>query len=244
MELQNRTILITGATSGIGRALTLKLVGRGNSVIAVGRTEETLAELAGIAGVIPLRCNLEAKGEILALAREIEERDLPVSTLINCAAVQYTPTFLDSEFSFNGIETEITTNLTAVAWLTSLLLPRLMARHNGAAIVNMTSGLAIYPKTSSALYCATKAAVHSLSQALRYQLARTPVQVTEILLPLVDTPMTRGRGTGKISPERAAEETIRAVERGRDESYVGKARLIPLQNRISPALTKRILRAG
>lgn len=242
MNLHERTILITGATSGIGRALAVKLAKRGNTVLAVGRAPDKLAELAATPGIKTFACNLAAKGEVIALGHEIEKRDLPVSVLINCAAVQFTPKFTDADFSFNGIETEIATNFTAVAWLSALLLPRLMTHDGGAAIVNLTSGLAIYPKTSSALYSATKAAVHSLSQTLRYQLADTPVQVTEILLPLVDTPMTEGRGTDKITPSHAAEETIRAVEKGKDELYVGKAGLIPVLNRLSPALTKRILK--
>ena len=191
-----------------------------------------------------MRCDLAVKSEVLALGREIEARDLSVSVLINCAGVQFTPTFTDPDFSFDGIETEITTNFTAVAWLTALLLPRLMSHDGGAAIVNVTSGLAIYPKTSSAIYSASKAAVHSLSQALRYQLEGTGVGVTEILLPLVDTPMTEGRGTGKIAPGQAADEMIRGIEKGARELYVGKAALLPILNRLSPALTRRILKGS
>ena len=242
MRLHNRTVLITGATSGIGRELCRQLGAQDNHIVAVGRSQDKLDALRSeLTDATVVRCNLADKGEVTALARRIEQDALPVSLLINNAAVQFTPRFIDADFSFNSIETEIATNFTSVAWLTSLLLPRLMDHDNGAAIVNMSSGLAIYPKTTSALYCASKAALHSLSQSLRYQLAGTRVGVTEILLPLVDTPMTEGRGSGKISAARAAAQTLRAVERGRDEAYIGKAKILPILNRISPALAKRIL---
>lgn len=243
MHLHKRTILITGATSGIGRALCHQLSQQENHIIAVGRSQEKLNALqCELANVTVVRCDLESKGEVVALARLVKQRDLPVSVLINNAAVQHTPRFIDPDFSFNSIESEITTNFTSIAWLTSLFLPQLLSHTDGAAIVNMSSGLAIYPKTTSALYCANKAALHSLSQALCYQLADTPVNVTEVLLPLVDTPMTEGRGKGKISAARAAALTLRAVERECTEAYIGKARILPILNRISPALTKRILR--
>ncbi|MFC1673251.1 SDR family oxidoreductase [Pseudomonadota bacterium] len=244
MKLHNRTILITGATSGIGRALCLRLSSHGNRIVAVGRSSDKLDALKqDLPDAEIVRCNLASKGEVIALASHIDQKDLPVSVLINCAAVQYTPRFTDADFSFDSIETEITTNFTAVAWLTSLMLPRLMAHEDSAAIVNMSSGLAYYPKSSSALYCATKAALHSLSQSLRYQLEETKVGVSEILLPLVDTPMTEGRGSGKITAGRAASETIQAIEREQNEAHIGKAWIVPILNRISPALTKRILKS-
>lgn len=242
MQLNNRTILITGATSGIGRELCRQLAAQGNAIIAVGRAQDKLDALrAELSGITPVRCDLASKADVMALAQRIEHDALPVSVLINNAAVQYTPRFIDANFSFDSIETEITTNFTAVAWLSALMLPHLLNQANGGAIVNMSSGLAIYPKTNSALYCASKAALHSLSQSLRYQLADTHVGVTEILLPLVDTPMTEGRGSGKITAADAAAQTLRAVEGRQPEAYIGKAKILPILNRLSPHLTKRIL---
>lgn len=243
MLLQNQTIMITGATSGIGKALCQNLALKDNHIIAVGRSQDKLDVLKQELGdATTIHCELTSKGAVIALAQRIEQDDLPVSVLINNAAVQYTPRFIDADFSFDSIDTEITTNFTSIAWLTSLMLPRLIDQPDGSAVVNMSSGLALYPKTSSALYCATKAALHSLSQSLRYQLEGTKVHVSEVLLPLVDTPMTEGRGKGKLTPAFAAAETIHGVENNRDEIYIGLARVLPLLNRISPALTRRILR--
>lgn len=245
MDLNQRTVIITGATSGIGLALTQRLTATGCRVVAVARSAEKLAQLESrIAGIIPLRCNLAIKADVLALGQQLAALSLAPSVLINNAAVQFTSKFTDADFSFDGIEVEVTTNFTAVAWLTSLMLPILMQSRDGAAVVNVSSGLAIHPKTSSAVYCASKAALHSLSQSLRYQLHDTGVGVTEIILPMVETPMTEGRSGTKITPERVADEIVAAIRLRRDELYIGKARLLPLLSRLSPSLTKRILKAA
>jgi len=243
MNLKNRTVLITGATSGIGLALSRKLSKLGCRVIAVGRSSEKLHAIEHeIENVIAIKCDVSSKAGVIDLVKTINDLDVPVSILLNNAAVQFTPKFTDTQFSFDSIEKEINTNFTSVAWLTSQMLPMLLSAKDGAAIVNMSSGLAIFPKTTSAIYSATKAAVHSLSQSLRYQLEGTGVSVIEILLPLVDTAMTEGRGSGKISPEKAADEVIDALTHNIDERYVGKAGILPFISRVSPSLTKRILK--
>lgn len=98
------------------------------------------------------------------------------------------------------IEEEVNINLLAQLKLTDRLLPILMS-HPGAAIVNITSALALVPKRSAPIYFATKAAMHNFTKALRYQLEDTPVKVFEIIPALVDTEMTKVRGKDKITPE-------------------------------------------
>lgn len=244
MDLKSRTILLTGATSGIGTSLCQQLTAAGAHVLAVGRSQEKLDSLHDeLPQITPIRCDLARKGDVIALSQRIKSGAYPVSILINNAAVQFTPWFTDIEFSFDSIETEIDTNFTAIAWLTSLLLPHLLEHPTGGAVVNMSSGLALHPKTSSAIYCATKAALHNLSQSLRYQLEDTDVRVIEVLLPLVDTPMTHGRGSDKLTPEYAARQTIGALQSDQDELFVGKARFLPLLSRIAPAIAKNILKS-
>ena len=243
MLLRRQTILITGATSGIGRALTQALSERGNHIVAVARDMGRLKELQReLPSVSVLQCDLSMKQDVVRLAEDLKQRDLKISVLINNAAIQNTPKFTDAEFDFDGIEVEVTTNLTSVIWLIALMLPAMQSVPSGAAIINLSSGLALYPKTSSAVYCATKAAIHSLSQSLRYQLAPADISVHEILLPLVDTPMTEGRGRGKLSPERVAAGIIKSVEKGCNEIWLGKAKLLPFLNRISPDIPRYILK--
>jgi len=250
MKLVERTILITGGNSGIGYQLAKQLHAKNNRIIIVSRTRNNWQGILEKWPDIKLfQCDLSQKSEVLQLLETLRSKEqqegqqvgLKIDSLIHCAAIQNTPRLVDNSFSFDDIEVEVTTNFTSIVWLTHQFLPSLLARPE-AMIVNLSSGLAIYPKTSSAVYCATKAAVHSFSQSLRYQLMDSKVSVVEVLLPLVETPMTRGRGSNKMSPSDAALHIIEGVERNKTEIYVGKAKVLPFLSRISPSLTKYILK--
>ena len=138
---------------------------------------------------------------------------------------------------------ELALNLEAPIALSAGLLP-LLARQPEAAIVNVTTGLALAPKQSAPVYCATKAALRSFTRSLRYQVETSAphVRVQEVIPPLVDTRMTAGRGTGKVSPSAVAEALVTAIERGTDECYVGKSRLLRLVMRVAPGVGYRILK--
>jgi uncharacterized oxidoreductase len=243
MELKNKTILITGGTSGIGYELVGLLHESGNRIVVLGRSKAKLDDLAKkFPAVSTYVCDLSQRHQIEKTMDAVIANHLEITVLINNAAVQLTPTFISKDFDFDGIGYEITTNLTSPLWITSLLLAGTLLRQKEALIVNISSGLAFFPKKQSAVYCATKAALHSISQSLRYQLERTPVRVSEVLLPLVDTPMTHGRGTDKISAKTAAMDILAGIENGRDEIYIGKTRWLPMMARVAPALIKRVLK--
>jgi len=241
MKLTHKTIVITGGNSGIGFCLAKHLHANKNTITIVSRSQnnwETLQQ--ELPGIDLIQCDLSNKNEVKQLAKILNK--LPIELFINCAAVQYEPKITDSAFSFDGIEKEITTNFTAIVWLCHLLIPQL-SQQPESGIVNLSSGLAIYPKSSSAVYCASKAALHSFSQSLRYQLETSQLQISEVILPLVDTPMTAGRSQDKkISAEVAANAIIHGIENGRDEIYVGKAKLLPIMSRVWPSLIKKILK--
>jgi uncharacterized oxidoreductase len=136
-------------------------------------------------------------------------------------------------------------NFTGLVKLTTYCLPALKKAPE-AAIVNISSGLAIVPKASAPIYCATKAAVHSFSKALRYQCEDTcpSVRVFEVLPPMVETAMTSGRGRprDKITPEQVVAETLSGMRRDRHEINVGKTRLLYWVNRLVPQVAEKILR--
>jgi len=241
MRLTQKTLLITGGNSGIGFAL-VKLLCVENRIIVISRSENNWPQLKRLdSQIITLRCDLSNYDAVVQLCQQLQSEFPEIDVLINGAAVQFTPTFIDKDFSFEGIQQEITTNFTAVAWLSHQLLSQLLQR-NEASIVNISSGLAIYPKTHSAIYCASKAALHSFSQSLRYQLEDTEIRVIEVLMPLVDTPMTEGRGNRKISAKQAASAIIAAIQGRSDEVYIGKARVLPILSRLWPGLIKNILK--
>jgi uncharacterized oxidoreductase len=249
MNPAGRTILVTGASRGIGRELTGQLVALGAHVVAVGRDADQLASLTAEHGgrVTPWPVDLADRGAVDALVDALPSRHPDLSVVVNNAGVQtLTDLLADPPDALRPVlRREIAVNLDAVIALSAGLLPHL-SRLPSAAIVNVTTGLALAPKRSAPVYCATKAGVRTFTRALRYQCedGAPHVQVTEIVLPLVDTDMTRGRGTGKISASAAATAAIDGIRRGSAEVYVGKARLLPALMRLSPSLAFRTLRDG
>jgi uncharacterized oxidoreductase len=120
------------------------------------------------------------------------------------------------------------------------LLPRLLERPE-AAIVNVTSGLAIAPRAGGPVYCATKAGLRSFTQSLRYNLRDSRIHVIEALPPVVDTAMTATRPKGKMPPAECAAQIIDAIESNAAEANVGMVRLLQLVHSLSPALARRIM---
>lgn len=243
MNMRNQTILITGATSGIGYELVHQLAARGNELVVIGRSEHKLSRLKQEVGSVKTYlCDLSQRHQVEEVMDQIVCAHPDISVLINNAAVQFTPMFTAEDFDHSSIAYEVTTNLTAPLWMISLLLSSVLLKQKQALIVNMSSGLAYFPKKQSAVYCATKAALHSISQSLRYQLSDTSVNVLEVLLPLVDTPMTEGRGERKLKSNQVAQDIIKRMEAGQDEIFLGKARFLPFLIRLAPGIARNIMR--
>ncbi|MFE9256103.1 SDR family oxidoreductase [Streptomyces sp. NPDC006879] len=234
--------LITGGTAGVGLALARQLAARGEPVLVCGRDRDRVATADALPGIEAVRCDLTSEPEIHALLAHVRTRG-GLRMLVNNAAVQFDHLLHCDEPAslLRDADTEIATNLTAPVKLTALALG-LMA--HGGVLVNLTSALALTPKSSAPVYCATKAALRSYTTAVRYQLAGRGIRVVEAVLPLVDTAMTAGRGTGKISPDEAATALLRGLDRGTPVVLVGKARTLAALHRWAPALAARLLRDG
>jgi uncharacterized oxidoreductase len=250
MSLSGQTVLITGGGSGIGLALAKALAQKNNRVIICGRDPRKLEEaLQRLPQLIALPCDVSDEQSLLALRRRLESDNLHPSILVNNAAIQLHTNFLSTPESelFVKLEQELATNFTGLVKLTTLLLP--MLQHGGSGrIINLTSGLALTPKAGAPVYCATKAAVRAFGTALRYQLedAGSRVRLTEVILPLVDTAMTQGRGSAnlKISPEAVAAAILAQLPRNPSEIYLGRAKLLWLLHRFLPSVAARIMRNG
>jgi NAD(P)-dependent dehydrogenase (short-subunit alcohol dehydrogenase family) len=106
-------------------------------------------------------------------------------------------------------------------------LPPLLERGREPAVLNVSSGLAIAPKKSAPVYCATKAALSNFSRGLRFQLAPRGIRVVGVVTPLVKTPMNEGRQRGAMEADTFVQKTLRALAAGRDEICVGRSRLPP-----------------
>ncbi|MFC4304345.1 SDR family oxidoreductase [Cohnella boryungensis] len=245
MKKAGHTVLITGGASGIGLALTERFVHEGNKVIVVGRDQKKLDAVKDkCPDIVAYVCDLRSEEETDSLAAKLNEKHSDLSVLVNNAAMQYLESFLDPQDGKIGerISEEIGLNLTSPIRLTAKLLP-LLALREEAAIVNVSSGLAISPKKSAPVYCATKAGIHLFTKALRYQLESTQIRVFEIIPPLVDTEMTRGRGNGvKLSPRQLAEQFWHAYRRDRLEVPIGKVKLLKILKRIIPSVADALLK--
>lgn len=243
MKLVDKKILITGATSGIGLKLVEKLY-LNNSIYIIARNNYKINELQSrFPNIKAYKADFSNIYELEATAKEINGDIKHLDVLINNAAIQYTPTLISNDFTFDSINHEITTNFTAVCSLCYLLLPLLNQQHH-SIILNINSGLGLVPKTTSAIYCATKGALNIFSQSLRHQLKKTFVEVQQVFLPLVDTPMTKGRGNSKMSVDKVSTEIIKGMEKGIIEHDIGKVKLLRIMSRLLPVLAKEIMRGS
>ena len=244
MELKGKNILITGGTSGIGYEMVKRLQ-HDNSLIVVASNRSRLEELGNeFENVFTCQVDLADPAAAETVADAVGRKFDHLDVLINNAAVQNLPLFTDPDFERSSISREIAINLTSVCELTALLLPSLMENGQPTVIVNVNSGLALAPKTSSAVYCATKAALDAFSYSLRYQLASTNVSVLQAFMPLVDTPMTEGRGRGKLPVSSAAEQLLIGIERGIKDHNIGKVKLLRFLLLAAPWLARRIMRGS
>lgn len=243
MDIENKTIVLTGGSSGVGLALLRALRGA-NTVINLSRRAPSAGTAHDGSPVVHIETDLSDTHSVNAAIVEITERfPYGIDGLINCAAVQLLPKFTDEGFDPAGIEAEIAINFTSPAQLIHGLVGSLKKRPK-SFILNVNSGLGLVPKAESAIYCATKAALDNLTRGLRAQLAGADICVQQAFLPLVDTPMTSGRGSGKLSPDEVARRILRGIKNGKLDHDIGKAKLLRVINRLSPALAHRIMQKG
>ncbi|GHH73531.1 putative oxidoreductase DltE [Kitasatospora indigofera] len=248
MNVREQRILVTGGTSGVGRALAAALASGGAEVVTCGRREGPAAGPG--ARIHHLTADLAVPGEAARVVHRAAERLGGLDVVVANAGVQHLVTLTggpDPEVLALARQ-EIAVNLTSVVELAPAAWPHLAAAGRPAAFVGVTSGLAYAPKRSAPVYCAGKAGLHILLESLRHQArADTPlVRVQEVVLPLVDTAMTAGREgpARKISPEAAARAVVRGLGGGRAVVPVGAARVLLPLVRLCPPVAERILRDG
>lgn len=209
-----KIVLITGATSGIGEACARKFAQGGYDVIITGRRAQLLANL---------KKELEAEGvRVLALTFDVRNRNaataainsLPlewqqIDVLINNAglALGLEPEY---EGSFEDWETMIDTNIKGLLTMTRLVVPRMVKRDSGHVInIGSVAGDAAY--ASGNVYCGTKAAVKTITDGLRIDLAHTSVRVTNVKPGLVETHFSNVRFHGNDSRAEKVYEGVKPL---------------------------------
>ncbi|HEX3582466.1 MAG TPA: SDR family NAD(P)-dependent oxidoreductase [Thermoanaerobaculia bacterium] len=228
MELTNNSVLITGGATGIGLELARQLLERGNEVIICGRRRERLEEAKTMHPGLHARvANVADPGDREDLLGFIERHFPRMNVLVNNAGVQHLVDFKKPEHLQRAKE-EIEINLLAPMQLTNLFLPHLQ-RQPSAAIVNVTSGLGFAPLARMPVYCATKAALHSITMSLRHQLRDTNVKVFETIPPIVTSELGSAHRPAEANrtamPTGAAvTEMLEALERDEYEYAIGEAK--------------------
>lgn len=243
--LSNRVALITGGATGIGLELARQLRLRNNEVVICGRRQEMVdIALRSVPGLRGIACDLGGDGGIDRLLDFVGDQKLTIDLLVNNAGIQVqTDLTVTDDRICAALEYELHVNLLAPMKLTTRLLPSLLSRPD-AVILNILSLLAIMPKANAPGYCAAKAGLFAFSKSLRVLLAQRDIRVFVAFPPLVDTPMTRGRGSNKMPVDRFVGEMLEQLSRGRLDICVGSARTLYRLERLSPSLagwwTRRI----
>jgi short-subunit dehydrogenase len=248
-----KVVLITGATSGIGRATSLLLAALGHQVAAVGRREERLIDLRQAGEAL--------MGEILPLPGDVTDGDLMsrlaaqalahfgrLDVLVANAGVAFRGSTVDADWL--DLETVLRTNIDGVLHSVRACVP-VMRAGRGGHIIMVSSVLGAAAAPGAAIYSASKAAVDSLAQALRMELRPDNIWVTNLLVGQTHTELAAKRrgSAGKVGgkfptmkAEKVAAQIVWAMERRRRTVIIRPIdRLIVLGGRFAPRLTERIL---
>ena len=233
MKMHGNTIFITGGTSGIGRGLAEAFHKLGNQVIITGRREARLKSVCDAnRGMRYFVLDVTDPQAIRRVAAEAIGQFPGLNCVFNNAGIQTGHDFsVDGSFDEAAAIEEIDTNLLGVIRVASAFLPHLKKQAN-AVLVNVSSGLAFVPMARFPIYCASKAAVHSLSLSVRRQLESSAVRVIELIPPYVETELGGPNKTGSLNPgapkpmtlDAFIEETMKELASGADEVAIAGAK--------------------
>jgi uncharacterized protein len=223
MRLEGRVALVTGASSGIGRALSPLLAERGATLALAGRDTAALAEVAQRTGGEPLAADLVEPGGAERLADLVLERHGRVDLLVSNAGAGWAGDL--AAMPMEVAERLVTLNLVAPVRLTRLLLPGMLER-GGGHLVYVTSIAGATGVAREAVYAATKAGLATFADSVREEVAGSGVTVSVVVPGVVDTPFFDRRGSAydrawppPIPAERVARALLRAIAADRAEVF-------------------------
>ncbi len=240
MNLQNNTILVTGGTGGFGFEFASKLIALGNTVIITGRNTEKLKEVKRkLPQVHTIQSDVSKPDDIINLYDQVTQQFPYLNILINNAG-EMRKLSLHQDHELADITREIEINLMGPVRMVQQFLPHLKKQKN-AAILNVTSGIALSAFPISPIYSASKSGLRSYTQALRVQLKNTDIKVMELVAPGSSTPLNDkfknedGFSTNALmAPEKIVADAIEGMKNNKDEIYPGIAKLMRVLSRIAP----------
>jgi uncharacterized oxidoreductase len=244
MKLTGRTILVTGGSAGIGLAFALKFLELGNEVIVTGRRQSALDDLERIHPKLKtIQSDVADPAQIAALARRMKAEYPTLDVLMNNAGIMLHKNLRVPATDLEGLMTEMNVNVGGVIRTTSAFIDILAA--NKGTVINVSSALAFVPLPSAPVYCAAKAAVHSYTQSLRFQLEGTGVEVIELMPPAVNTDLSaelaNGDGFTLLTTDELVKQSFASLKKGALEVRPGQAKLLALMRRIAPDYINRQL---
>ena len=233
MKTIGNTLLITGGGTGIGRGLAEAFHKLGNQVVISGRTRKSLDETtAANPGMKSLTVDMTDAGSIRACAEKLAVEFPTLNAVVLNAGIMRPEKLVDQPADPGDAEAMIATNLLGPIRLNAALLP-LLRKQPHATVMTVSSGLAFVPMAMTPTYCATKAAIHSYSQSLRFQLQGTTVEVLELIPPYVQTTLM---GDHQASDPRAMpleafiEEVMSILQTQPGATEICVEKVLPLRN--------------
>ena len=238
-----RTAVITGGASGIGLAAAKRYAGLGMKVVIADLRQEALEaaakEIAAVPGspgeVLTVACDVSRRDDVEKLKDAAYGRFGEVAVLMNNAGIAVTRNLKVPADDLAGLPAEMDVNVSGVIRTTSALIDILTA--NRGTVINVSSALAFVPVPAMPIYSATKAAVHSYTQSLRFQLEESGVEVIELMPPAVKTDLASDfaeAGFKLITTAELVGLTIAALKAGKREIRPGQSNLVALMRRIAP----------
>ena len=244
------TVLITGASSGIGRELAVALAARAKALVLLARRTALLEELGaelrarypGLDAMV-LRADLSDEADVERVVGGVRERVGAVDILVNNAGVGDQALFDRAEW--DRTRQVLRTNVFAVAQLTQLLVPSMVARGRGG-VLNIGSGAGLAVMPAGAAYCASKHFIDGFSEALRADLSGTGVVVTQVCPGPVESGFDEAAGAAggiaggppNFSASRCAKDALSGFDRGAALVFPGRAYRIVMA--MLPFLPRRL----
>jgi uncharacterized oxidoreductase len=243
MKLSNRTILITGGSAGIGLAFALKFKELGNEVIVTGRRSAVLDEVkAKYPTLHTIQSDVADPAQIAALAARVKAEFPRLDVLMNNAGIMLFKNLKAPAADLAGLTAEMNINVGGVVATTSAFIDVLTS--NQGTLINVSSGLAFVPLPPAPIYCATKAAIHSYTQSLRFQLEETGVEVIELMPPAVKTDLTAELSEGGASlmtTDELVKQSFASLKTDALEIRPGQSNTLAWMRRLAPGFINRRL---
>src|SRR5438067_13555440 len=233
-KLTRRTILITGGSAGIGLAFALKLAELGNEVIVTGRRQKVLDDVkAKYPKLHTMQSDVADPAQIAALATRVKADFPKLDLLMNNAGIMLYKNLRAPATNLAELMAEVNINVGGVIAMTSAFIDILTA--NKGTVINVSSALAFVPLPAAPIYSATKAAIHSYTQSLRFQLEDSGVEVIELMPPGVKTDLTAELAEGGvtvITTDELVKQSFAALKTGAFEIRPGQSKQLAFMRRL------------